>query len=72
MTQKERIEQLEKEVQELRNEMNLMRQLREQRRKERLARITDTEITLTDSLNDEDKYAIKIMSGHIITEKVGE
>ena len=34
--------------------------------------ITDTEIILTDSLNDDDKYVIKIMSGNIFVEKVGE
>ena len=30
------------------------------------------QIVLTDSLNDDDKYVIKIMSGHLVIEKVGD
>ena len=31
-----------------------------------------SQIVLTDSLNDDDKYIIKIMSGNLIVEKVGD
>ena len=34
--------------------------------------VTDTEIILTDTLNDEDKYKICIMSSNIIVERVGD
>ena len=30
------------------------------------------QIVLTDSLNDNDKYIIKIMSGNLVIEKVGD
>ena len=67
MTQKEKIEQLEKEIFILKDEITKMRQNREHFNK-----ITDTEITLTDTLNDDDMYVIKIMSGNLFIEKVGE
>lgn len=67
MTQKEKIEQLEKEISILKDEITKMRQNREHFNK-----ITDTEITLTDTLNDDDMYVIKIMSGNLFIEKVGE
>ena len=67
MTQKEKIEQLEKEISILKDEITKMRQNREHFNK-----ITDTEITLTDTLNDDDMYVVKIMSGNLFIEKVGE
>lgn len=72
MTQKEKIEQLENRVQELENELARIKQRREERRQERLKKVTDTEITLTDMLNDDDRYTIRIYSGNLIVEKVGE
>lgn len=30
------------------------------------------QIVLTDSLNDDDKYVIKIMSGNLVIEKAGD
>lgn len=34
--------------------------------------VTDTDIILIDTLNDEDKYKICIMSGNVMAEKVGD
>lgn len=72
MTQKEKIEQLENRVQELENELARIKQRREERRQEMLKKVTDTEITLTDMLNDDDRYTIRIYSGNLIVEKAGE
>lgn len=68
MSQKEKIEQLENRIQELENKLAK----REERRQEKINKVTDTEITLTDMLNDEDRYTIRIYSGNLIVEKVGE
>ena len=72
MTKKEKIELLEEEVNKLKSEISAMKQHRENKKKEHINTITDTEIILTDSLNDDDRYVIKIMSGNIFVEKVGE
>lgn len=69
------IEELKQEIHELKRQIfELRRQVNELRsnKKQYINNVTDTEIILTDTLNDEDKYKIYIMSGNIVREKVGE
>ena len=58
----ERIKMLEQEVAELKRNKD----------KKFAPNVTDMDIELIDSLNDEDRYKICIMSGNIMAEKVGE
>ena len=60
------IKQLKERIVDLENELSL---LKRNKRKE-INNITNTDIILTDTLNDKDKYKICIMSGNLIVEKV--
>ena len=65
----EKILELEKMVKALQQEVT---ELKKAKNKKYGHNVTDTEIILTDTLNDEDKYKICIMSSNIIVEKVGD
>ena len=58
----ERIKMLEQEVAELKRNKD----------KKFAPNVTDTDIILIDTLNDEDKYKICVMSGNVMAEKVGD
>ena len=65
----EKILELEKMVKALQQEVT---ELKRAKNKKCGHNVTDTEIILTDTLNDEDKYKICIMSSNIIVERVGD
>ena len=58
----EKIKMLEQEVAELKRNKD----------KKFAPNVTDTDIILIDTLNDEDKYKICVMSGNVMAEKVGD
>ena len=65
----EKILELEKMVKALQQEVTELKRVKYEKCGHN---VTDTEIILTDTLNDEDKYKICIMSSNIIVEKVGD
>lgn len=63
----DKILELEKKILELQKEILSLK-----RNTAKYANVTDTEIILTDTLNDEDRYKVCIMSSNLIVEKVGD
>ena len=64
----DRILELEKKILELQKEILTLKKSKARH----ACNVTDTEVILTDTLNDEDKYKICIMSSNIVFKKVGD